>query len=278
MSLALHLCRAIRVPRLRRSILQFKSKHPLYAARSRWGNRTARIFRGEKDVSGRASDNRHVSSPRIRHVCISWDTVMKLPLELAIRGRVSARPCSPLSPVSPSDPSLPRENPFSPSRPLPWERRTGRTWSTRAKLSAKLRKIVSDTSSDPPPISSIPLTLPPPPCRVVPPPGRQQWYRQADRRASRVKGGRTSREWTKGGWIYDKRARAHAVSCPFVTDIWPTRGPCTPPEIQHVRDRYARDIYRHECCFLRARTHDSVCIRLGLEAFSDTITTHVVCL
>lgn len=32
---------------------------------------------------------------------------------------------------------------------LPWDRRAGRTWSTRAKLSAKLRKIVSDTSSYP---------------------------------------------------------------------------------------------------------------------------------
>lgn len=91
----------------------------------------------------------------------------------------------------PSDPSLPRENPFSPSRPLPWERRTGRTWSTRAKLSAKLRKIVSDTSSDPP------LTLFFLP--VVPPPSRQQWYGQADRRASGVKGGRTPGEWTRGG-------------------------------------------------------------------------------
>lgn len=203
---------------------------------------------------------------------------MKLPLPLAIRGRVSAGLCSPLSPVPPSDPSLPRENPFSPSRQLPWERRTGRTWSTRAKLSAKLRKIVSDTSSDPPTVSSTrcPLPLPPPPLRVVPPPGRQQWYGQADRRASRVKGGQTSREWTRRGWIYDKRARAHAVSCPFVTDIWPTWGPCTPPEIQHVRDRYARDIYRHACCLLRARTHDSVCIRLGFESFLNMTITHVV--
>lgn len=33
--------------------------------------------------------------------------------------------------------------------PLPWDSRAGRTWSTRAKLSAKLRKIVSDTSSYP---------------------------------------------------------------------------------------------------------------------------------
>lgn len=110
----------------------------------------------------------------------------------------------------------------------------------------------------------------------MPPPGRQQWYGQADRRASRVKGGRTSREWTRKGWIYDKRARTHAVSCLFVTDIWPTRGPCTPSEIQHVRDRYARDIYRHACCLLRARTHDRAHIRLGLGSFLDTITTHIV--
>lgn len=41
-----------------------------------------------------------------------------------------------------------------------------------------------------------------------------------------------------------KRAMERTVSCPLVTDIWPTWGPCTLPQIQHVRDRYARDTSR----------------------------------
>ena len=67
---------------------------------------------------------------------------------------------------------------------LPWDRRAGRTWSTRAKLSAKLRKIVSDTSSYPPLVLSLVQA-------AALPTDRQRWYGQAGRRgASRVKGRR----------------------------------------------------------------------------------------
>lgn len=93
----------------------------------------------------------HVSSPRVRHVCISWDTVVKLFLPSPVRHPYSprlGRGALP-APASRLSRSPPRGNPFYPSRLLPWERRAGRTWSTRAKLSAKLRKIVSDTSTDP---------------------------------------------------------------------------------------------------------------------------------
>jgi len=108
-------------PELRRSILQFKSKHPLSRAiaggiiapgsSAGWNGRGE----GRQPCFGTSRGIGHVSSPRVRHVCISWDTVVK-PSPPPLPG-----PCSPpafsLSPFSPaSEPSLPRENPFSPAR------------------------------------------------------------------------------------------------------------------------------------------------------------------
>lgn len=95
---------------------------------------------------------------------------------------------------------------------LPWDRRAGRTWSTRAKLSAKLRKIVSDTSSYPP-LWFYPSSRPRCYLRTG-----QQWYGQAGRRLE------SKRKTTDG-----KRKRAGNVQYPVRSSlIYGRRGDLAP--------------------------------------------------
>ncbi|KYN15804.1 Transcription initiation factor IIA subunit 2 [Trachymyrmex cornetzi] len=200
--------------------------------------------------------NGHVSSPRVRHVCISWDTVVKLPLALANPWPRLSRALlvSLVRLVFP----LQTLRSHAKTRFPPRDRSRGSAEpDVRGQRGPNCRQ-----SYRPATHPLLPSVVPPPP------PSRQQWYGQADRRASGVKGGRTPGEWMKGGWI--RQTGCSTVSCPFVTDIWPTRGPCTPPEIQHVRDRYARDIYRHACresSLKGAHAYQAVCVALSLEFF-----------
>lgn len=178
---------------------------------------------------------------------------MKLPLALATRGRVSgpgpARLSCPRpspSPLLPSDPSLPRENPVSPSRALPWERRAGRTWSTRAKLSAKLRKIVSDTSSDPPSVPPSPLPW------AAPPPGQTAMVRTGWPESPESKRRTNAQGNGRGEDGYDKRAGARYPVRSSL--IYGQHGDLAPRLRYNTYVTDMQDIYRHACRLLRAHT------------------------
>ncbi|KYM82368.1 hypothetical protein ALC53_07156 [Atta colombica] len=192
--------------------------------------------------------NGHVSSPRVRHVCISWDTVVKLPLANPWLRLSRALLVSLVRPVFP----LQTLRSHAKTRFPPRDRSRGSAEpDVRGQRGPNCRQ-----SYRPATHPLLPSVVPPPP------PSRQQWYGQADQRVSGVKGGRTPGEWMKGGWI--RQTGCSTVSCPFITDIWPTRGPCTPPEIQHVRDRYARDIYRYACSESSLKSaYQVVCVRIG---------------